>query len=103
MPIRLNPIHGPPVNGSFRTHVIDKDCLGLWCPPWVGCMGGMSDTRTDTIPLPAKPSAPVFKLRLTSKSHYVLPITGGQLTTLMGPDGSWYDGDDPNPDEDDPS
>ena len=70
-PITLTTVDETQIKGSYRAHVIDKDCLALWRLPSIRALGGVVDNGRDVLTFPAKDKPLEFKLSYTSKGHYV--------------------------------
>ncbi len=74
MPFSIQDTTGRNADEIYRAHVIPADCPALWSLPSIRGMGGKVDTDRDEISFASRPGKPVYKLRYTSRGHYVLPF-----------------------------
>eukprot|EP00972_Heterocapsa_arctica_P045971 6782789-Heterocapsa_arctica.AAC.1 len=51
-PIQMTGANGRMVKGSYRAHIIDKDCPALWCLPSIRALGGVVKSNNDTLNFP---------------------------------------------------
>ena len=73
-PITLTTADETQIKGSYRAHIIEKDCPALWCLPSIRALGGVVDTGKDVLTFPGKLKPLEFKLVYTSKGHYTVPL-----------------------------